>query len=335
MIYLLFTAVQFNGLASLLKVWGGVGFEVAVTVTAVTTIIYTAFAGIKSDFYTDAVHFCVIALVLLGVLVPSIWISTDGLTALESLPKSYFDPFAFGGLAYFLGGIIFGVGVVFVSMELWQRIYASTDERTARRALIGSAAVVFPFYFAAALAGMAARVITPSLPDRDLALFAVMKSVLPTGVLGLGLAAFVAVFISSVNTMMMVVSATLTKDVYKTFIRPEANDKQTLLVGRALTLVSGILGLLVSYLVRDIITLSILALFLLLIFLPSVVGGFFWRRSTAKASLASILVGLISTLCALPYMPNTAFVPGFLLSVIVFVVTSLTTQHDDSETIDI
>ncbi len=37
-----------------------------------STIAYTAFAGIKSDFYTDVIHFLVIFIVLLPVTISEI-----------------------------------------------------------------------------------------------------------------------------------------------------------------------------------------------------------------------------------------------------------------------
>lgn len=326
-VYLLLTAVQFTGLAALLRIWGGLPFETAVIVAGISTIVYTAFAGIKSDFYTDVVHFCVMAVVLFGVLVPAMFRVTEGFSSLRELPQSYFDPLAFGGWGYFLGGIVFGIGVVLVSMELWQRIYAASAESVARRGLIASAIVVVPFYLVAAAAGMVVQTLRPNLADRDLALFVLMQELLPPVALGLGVAAFVAVFISSVNTMIMVVSASLTKDLYLTFFRPDASERSRLLVARLATALAGIIGVGLSYLVQDIITLSIAALFLLLVLLPAVLGGFYWKRSTEIAAVASILGGVVVTAAAFPFFPETAFIPAFLVSVVVFVVVALFTSR--------
>jgi Na+/proline symporter len=77
------------------------------------------------------------------------------------------------------------------------------------------------------------------------------------------------------------------------------------------------------------------ALFMLLILLPAVAGGFFWCRATAKASLWSIVVGLAVMMLVLPFAPNTAFVPGFMGSALVFVVMSFWTSHEACERINI
>ena len=330
-VYSLFTAVQFNGLARMLNVWTALDFRFAIGFAAVAVIVYTAFAGIKSDFYTDAVHFVVMILVLLFVLVPVMASVTNGFRTLGTLPASFFRPFSFGGPGYFFGGIVFGIGVVFVSMELWQRIYASTTQKRARGALVAAAFGVIPFYVVAALAGLVLRSSGAVIPNRDLALFVMMKQFLPAGVLGLGVAAFVACFISAANSMIMVVSATLTKDFVETLRRSPLGEKTRLRVARALTLIAGLLGAILSLLVRDIVSLSILALFLLLVMLPAVLGGFFWRRATASAAIWSVLAGLLATLASISRLGPNAFLPGVLVSTMAFVGLSLVTRHGSSE----
>jgi SSS family solute:Na+ symporter len=160
-----------------------------------------------------------------------------------------------------------------------------------------------------------------------------MKDLLPRGVLGLGVAAFIAVFISSANTMLMVVSATLTKDVYATFIDSKASERNLLRFGRLSTLIAGLGGWGLSYAIHDIITLSITALFLLLIFLPAIIGGFFWPRSTNSAAIASVVTGFVATVIGLRFLPTTAFVPAFMLSVVVFVAVSFRSDHGREETL--
>ena len=333
--YFLFTATQFTGLATLLHIWTNFDFGVLVILAALTTIVYTAFAGIKSDFYTDVIHFWVMAIVLFGVLFPITLKSIGGFSGLASLPPSYFHPFAFGGVPFFIGGIMFGLGAGFITMEIWQRIYAADSAKTAKSAMIISIVFILAFYLVSMFFGLAAKILYPGLLDRDLAIFTLMKELLPTGFLGLGIAAFLAVFISSVNTTIMVITATLTKDFYKGLIKPEATDKQILTIGRILTFFAGCAGLVFAFFIRDILTLSTTALYMLLVFLPAIIGGFFWKRATSTASFYSILIGFLSALLFLPKMPTTAFVPGFAISVVIFFTLSLTSKHATSENVSL
>src|ERR1035437_7131022 len=138
-----------------------------------------------------------------------------------------------------------------------------------------SGGIIICFYMLSAFLGMLTRVVEPNLAVRDQALFVLMKRFLPSGVLGLGIAAFMAAFISSVNTMIMVTSATLTKDIYKGWINRNATDRQLLMTGRYCTLIAGLLPFGLAIAVPDIVTLSVNALFMLLIMVPAVIGGFF------------------------------------------------------------
>lgn len=333
--YSLLTAAQFVGLAILTGVWSGVAFRGAVLFAAISTIVYTAFAGIKSDFYTDVIHFWIMVIVLFGVLLPIIVRSTGGMEALRVLPASYFNPFAYGGVAFFAAGIVFGVGAVFVTMELWQRIYASATGSGARWALMLSGGIIICFYLLSAFLGMVTKVVDPNLPVRDQAIFILMKRYLPAGVLGLGIAAFMAAFISAVNTMIMVTSATLTKDIYKGWINRNATDHELLRAGRLFTLLAGVVPFGLAIALPDIVALSVNALFMLLIMVPAVIGGFFWKRATAKGALLSISLGFLAMAGSIWVSPRTAFVPGFLVSLLVFVGGSLLSSHDASEMTDL
>lgn len=335
LVYLLLCAAQFVGMTSLLEVWGGSSFRLAVIFAACSTIIYTAFAGIKSDFYTDGIHFVVMTGVLFFVLLPRTLSAAGGASALARLPARYWDPFAYGGVSFLVAGIAFGIAGVFVTMEIWQRIFAATTASTARRALITSGGMILMFYSLSTFLGLLARRVLPNLAVRDHALFALMARTLPTGFLGLGLAAFLAVFISTVNTMMMVTSASVTKDLYVSWLRPGALERDILRVGRVVTCVVGLVSYLLAVWIHDLVVLAVNSLFVLLVLMPAIVGGFFWKRATATAAWISIVIGFAVIVVLTPRFPNEAFAPGFVVSAIVFVAVSLLTRHGADERLEI
>ncbi len=334
-VYILLTAAQFVGLSTLLNVWTGLQYEVIVWFAAISTIIYTAFAGIKSDFYTDVVHFFAMFIVLFIILLPITLSEIGGLRGFQALPSSFFDPFAYGGLSFFVAGLIFGAGSVFVTMEMWQRIYASSSGKVARRALFLSIIIIIFFYTISTLFGMAAKIIEPNLVNRDQSIFFLMKTYLPVGILGLGIAGFMAIFISTVNSTIMVASATFTKDFYKGIISQDANNKKLLLVARISTFVCGLIGLIIAILYQNLVALSVNALFMLLILIPSVIGGFFWRRATAKGAFYSVIAGLVVMIPFLIITPETAFVPGFIASLLTFFIITILSKHSEEENISV
>ena len=94
--------------------------------------------------------------------------------------------------------------------------------------------------------------------------------------------------------------------------------KPSLSLLRKLTFFYGFGGLLIALLIPDILQLLILSVFTLLPLAPAVVGGFVWKRASSAAAFWSILIGFAVTVVLLPFMPLSAFVPGFLLSLILF-----------------
>lgn len=331
-VYVLLCAAQYVGLTRLLEVWAGASMQWTIAAAAISTITYTAFAGIKSDFYTDGVHFFVLCAVIFFVLFPHVSSHAGGFSALSHLPSRYWNPFAYGGVGFFLAGIAFGVASVFVTMEIWQRIFASATVRTARLSMLLGGGVIFLFYSVSTVLGLFAKVLLPNLPIRDHALYALMSTTLPTGLLGLGVAAFLGIFVSTVNTMMMVVSATLTKDFYLSAWKPGASDGEVLRVGRITTFCAGALAYVAAVIVHDLVVLAVNSLFFLLVLLPSVMAGFFWKRATATAAFWSIALGFATLLLLLPAYPAEAFAPAFGVSALVLFFLSLTTNHEETET---
>lgn len=335
LVYVLLTAAQFVGLGTLLRVWSGLEYELLVWFAALSTVVYTAFAGLKSDFYTDVVHFFVMTVVLLLVLLPLVLVNVDVTSGLATLPPSYLDAFAYGGPSFFVAGLVFGAGSMFITMEIWQRVYASASAVVARRALYLSVLVIVCFYLASSFFGVVTRIVVPNLSDPDQALFVLMMKYLPRGLLGFGVAAFMAVFVSTANSMLMVTSATLTKDFYKGIVRPEATDAQLLAAGRVTTLGGGLVAMAVALAFPNLIALAVNSLFMLLVLVPSVIGGFFWKRATATAASGSIVIGTLVLAALLPRMPETAFVPAFAGGLFTFWVLSMTTTHSDEENLSV
>ncbi|MCB9809353.1 sodium:solute symporter family protein [Candidatus Peribacteria bacterium] len=332
LVYLLLTAAQFVGLTALLTVWTGMDFQILIWFAAISTIIYTAFAGIKSDFYTDVIHCIIMFVVLFMVLLPITITDLGDLNRLQELPPSFFNPFAYGGVSFFIAGIVFGIGGIFVTMELWQRVYASTSAKSATRALLYSLAIIILFYAVSTFFGLSMKILDPGLANKNQTLFALMQLKLPSGILGLGIAGFMAIFISTINSTIMVASATLSKDFLIDNSRAtKLTEKQKLTYSRMATLICGAVGMGIAAVFPDLITLSVNALFMLLIIVPAVIGGFFWQRATAKGATYSLVAGTITLLLFLFMDAETAFVPAFLVSLVVFVVVSLSTQHAPDE----
>ncbi|MEK7173421.1 MAG: sodium:solute symporter family protein, partial [Patescibacteria group bacterium] len=245
--FFMYLALQFVAIASFIKIITGIGFEIGLVASALATIAYVAVSGIKSDFYTDFAQFWLMIIFLFILLIPIGFISLGGVDSLKSLPPSYFDPFAFGGIEFFIGGLILGIPILLVSMDMWQKIYAAESEKTAKRVFQLGALILIPFIILPTILGMMAAITLPN-SDPNSIIFILIIKFLPTGLLGLGLAGILAVVMSTIDSMLMVGTATLTKDFYKTFINKTADENKTLKMARIFTVLFGLLGLLTAFL---------------------------------------------------------------------------------------
>ncbi|MBI4170461.1 MAG: sodium:solute symporter family protein [Candidatus Aenigmarchaeota archaeon] len=331
--FFVFLALQFVAIAGLITIITGLDFTIGLFASALATIAYVSVSGIKSDFYTDFVQFWLMIIFLFLLLVP-LGLLSIGTNSFASLPASYFDPFAFGGVEFFIGGLILGIPLILVSMDMWQRIYAAESEKTAKRVFQLGALVLIPFALIPTVLGMIGAVALPSA-DPDTIVFALMTTFLPTGLLGIGLAGILAVIMSTLDSMLMVGTATLTKDFYKTLAKKNARDEDMLKMARIFTVIFGLLGLATAFLYPDILQLVLTGSFILVILIPALLGGFFWQRANSTAAFWSTLIGFVVLLMALPSQPRTAFIPSVIAAVIVFVVLSYTTKHSESERIKI
>lgn len=313
--YFMFTAIQFVAFARLVEIITNINFFTALFLTALVTIIYTVLAGIKGDFYTDAIQFFVMLPVFIFLFIEGF--SRISLSEIfTQVPTEFLSPYNYAGPIFFFASVLFGFPLLLVSMEVWQRVFAALDAKTARNAFYFSGLLKVLFITAAIVIGLMAFHLVPGV-EKDTAVFALMKDILPSGLLGLGFASILAILMSTVDSMIMVGSATLTKDFYLVKY-PESDNKKVLKVGRISALLFGLGALVVALILPDIVRLSVTSAQILLIFAPALLGGLLWKRVNEKAAFWSILSGFIVTLVALPFKPDLAFIPGFAVCLVTF-----------------
>jgi SSS family solute:Na+ symporter len=132
--------------------------------------------------------------------------------------------------------------------------------------------------------GGGARPTTPGLEDTNLVLPTVLMQQLPTALGALGLAAVFSAEVSTCDALLFMLATSLSKDLYKRFLKPEATD-----AGAA----GGILFALWLPTVTD--ALRIFYSLLGVTLLVPVVGGLY-TKAGSQAALASIVAGIVTLL---------------------------------------
>ncbi|MBS1787095.1 MAG: sodium:solute symporter family protein [Acidobacteria bacterium] len=189
-----------------------------------------------------------------------------------------------------------------ISPGLLQKIFGARDEKAVRTGVALNAICLLLFAFVPALMGMIAFYNFPDLPNRELALPMLMTKSLPVWLGGLLLGAIFAAEVSTADAVLFMLSTSLSKDLYKAFIRPEADDKQLLKVAKLTAVACGGLGALLAIILRDVIT-ALTIFYTLLSSAPllPLIAGLYSKRISARAVIPAMLVSVIGTF-ALDYL---------------------------------
>src|SRR3954447_6197190 len=230
-----------------LKSMLGLSVTFGIVFFGVATGAYTIYGGLKSAAWTDFMQILVLGAG--GVLVPILGLREVG--GLAHLIHQYPDKFQvflpvnherFPVTGVFTGFLTVGLWYSCTSQHIVQRVLAAKDEYNARMGVVGAGFlhIITPFFFI--LPGVIAFALRPDLPNGDGAYLELVKTLIPTGLRGLILAAMAAALMSNLSSVLNSASTLVTIDFYKTFFRPEASERQQVRFGQA----SGALILLIG-----------------------------------------------------------------------------------------
>jgi SSS family solute:Na+ symporter len=180
-----------------------------------------------------------------------------------------------------------------VSPGLLQKAYAARDERAVRVGIGLQGLVLLVFAAAPPIIGMIAHVYDPALANAEFAVPVVLTEGMPAVFGALGLAAVFSAELSSADTVLFMLSTSLSKDLYKRYAAPEATDAQVLRVARYAAVAGGVLGVLLAIVIPTVIaSLSVFyAVLGVSLFVPVAVG-LHTRRPGVPEAMASIGVGI-------------------------------------------
>ena len=141
--------------------------------------------------------------------------------------------------------------------------------------------------------GLAARAASLDIANPNLVLPTLLTEQLPPLVGALGLAAVFSAEVRTCDAILFMLSTSLSKDLYKRFVNPSADDRSLLRVARLAAIAGGAGGILLAGVFATIV--DALRIFYSLLgvslFVP-VVGGLMTRRGGTPEALASIVAGV-------------------------------------------
>ena len=308
-------------------------------------LAYTAAGGLKAVIYTDVFQMVVLLIGIVFIAAPIGLYTVGGWSGIvehfsaNEETRSLVDWGAIGWKR--VVGWFFAIFPVwFISIAAMQRIVAARDEKTARRAFfLTGVPIEWPlFAIGSTLIGLLARMLMPDLQDPELATPMLIMELLPVGLAGIVIAAYIAAVMSTADSVLMGPVAIVTNDIYRKYFRPDATEKSIVFVARTATLVLGVLGIAIAYLVPNVLDLILYAYTFgsAGLFFP-MLGLLFWRRTTARGAFWSMLGGGFSALAWVafdePFGLSASYL-GWVVSLPLLVTVSLLTDHSPDEDLD-
>jgi len=312
------SGISMYALGLLFQLVLGWSFTASVLLSAAIVLVYTFLGGLTSAIYNEVLQFFLVVagfapLAILAVDKAGGWSGIASrlppvmTQAWRHTAHASQNPM---GVEWF--GLIAGLGFV-LSFGYWctdflviQRALAADSMSAARRTPLIAAFPKMIIPFIVIVPGVAAMALMKmgvgyALPlkgsgyDYDQVLPTLMAQFYPTGLLGVGLTALMASFMSGMAGNVTAFNTVFTFDIYQSYLRRHAPDSHYLWVGRWTTVAGIALSIATAYLARlynnimDLLQLvfgfvnaPLFATFLL---------GMFWRRATGHGAFTGLLAG--------------------------------------------
>jgi SSS family solute:Na+ symporter len=327
---LLICVVSTIACGALLSATLGMNKLAAMVLGGGVVLAYSLLGGMWSITLTDIVQFVLKTIGIFFILLPASLFAAGGIDGLTTkLPESAFSLTHVGGdaiLAYF---VTYVFGMV-IGQDIWQRISTARTANIAKWSGIATGFYCLAYAAAGAVIGMSAKVVLPSIDDRNLVFSAMVSEVMPAGLSGLVIAAALAAIMSTASGS-LIAAATVTKmDVVAPFrgsrgASQEAGDE--IAGARLYLLVLGVSAIAIAAFVQDIVAALTIAYGVLVGGLAAaIIGGIVWKRANIQGALASILVGVGATVVAMiaggDIYASTPILAGISASAITLVAAS-------------
>jgi len=328
------------------KVFGsflGVSYEAGVLLGAAFIVFYTVVGGFKAVAYNDLLH----GLLMFGglLILPIVAITSAGgwVAVMDQLgridPKLLLPMGAHGlsaaGVASALGFV--GIGLAFLGApQLLTRFISARGRGEIVRGSVIAVVCIVVFDVGAIFAGMAGRVLYNGLSDPETVLPEMSAGLFPEVFTGIFLVIVLAAIMSTVDSLLLLASSAIVRDVVQKVFSPALTEIQFSLMGRLTTAVIGAGALALALPEVRVIFWFVLFAWsgLASAFAPPVLCSIFWERTTRIGAIAGMLAGFGVTILWVLFVKEQFYdlyemIPGFLAGLLVTIGVSLFTEAPD------
>jgi len=323
----LMSGINMYSMALVMKVILGWNIHTSIWISSITVAIYVALGGLRSAIFNEVLQFILIwagalLIPILGLIEAG---GVAGLRArvIANAGEAYthlwgtMGSFDANPMGIHWTGIVFGLGAV-SAFGYWttdflvvQRVLAAQNLRAAKMAPIIGAAFKMMVPFIVIVPGLLGWAVLPFRLTGEAAAMATgghsYNEVLPLmlarycgpGLLGLGVTALIAGFMSGMAGNVSAFATVWTYDIYGALLYKNATDKEYVTMGRWCTIVGVLISIGTAYLVMQFASIMdyVQALFSFFIapLFGTVILGMLWRRATKAGGFWGLLAGTMSS----------------------------------------
>lgn len=335
--FILYASSGFVAAGRLFESIFDIPYEYAIFIGAASVVFYTLVGGFlavsRTDFIQGVMMFFAILIVpICGAL--SVGGFGETIAELEKVGSSMFEPLtkpdgATMGFIELVSLLAWGLGY-FGQPHILVRFMAITSSGEIKQATRIAMTWVLLSLAAAVAVGMVGRVyLTFPLEGTETeTVFLVMTNTLfPPIIAGIVLSAVLAAIMSTASSQLLVAASAFAQDIYRMWIRKDAEEKELVWLSRASVLIiasiSIFLGLNPNSFILDMVAYAWAGFGAA--FGPAILMSLFWRRTTKMGVVAGIIVGGITVIVwkQLALFGLYEIVPGFIFSIITIYVVSI------------
>src|SRR5699024_5551217 len=309
---------------------------------AISVLVYVTIGGFRAVAATDAIQgsimfigtlILLIAVIIAGGGIPNI------IADLHAENPNLITSFGAEGTLtpQFVSSfwIVVVVGVVALP-QITIRAMSYKNSKSMQRAIIIGTIVVGFIMLNMHLIGVFARPILPGIEVADKVMPLLALEVLPPWLAGVVLAAPMAAIMSTVDSLLLLVSSSVVKDLYLNYIEPKASHRRVRNLSVSVTAILGIIIFVMALNPPDLIIWLNLFAFggLEAAFIWPIVMGLYWKKGNKYGALASMIVGVGLYIVIDTFYPDLLglhpVVLPVVLSLVAYVAVSLSTQKEES-----
>ncbi len=299
-----YTAAQFTATGKAFNSFLGTSYEAGVWIGAAVVLFYTTVGGFKAVAYSDLLQGllmlgCLLALPVIGIAAVGGW--GPLMAGLRAADPMLLRPMGSFGLS--LPGVIsaagfVGIGLAFLGApQLLTRFMSARNTRQIVEAGPIAVLCVAGFDVGAVFAGMAGRVLFPGLADSETILPQMSSALLPSFFTALFLVAVLAAIMSTVDSLLILASSSVVRDVIQRIFRPDLAELRLSLIGKLVTVVLGGIAIWLALAETRMIFWFVLFAWsgLASAFTPVVLCSLFWKRTTRAGAITGMIGGFLAT----------------------------------------